>query len=44
MSAFFLSSVILMAIYLTRKERVKERKGFMKKYASSAVVGVLDAF
>ena len=44
MSAFFLSSVILMAIYLTRKERVKEGKGFMKKYASSAVVDVLNAF
>lgn len=43
-SAFFIATVILCIIYLLQKEKTKEGKNFPKKYATSVIVGALDAF
>ena len=44
MSAFFIAAVILIVMCVMKKEKVKEGKGFAKKYASSIIVGIADAF
>lgn len=44
MSAFFLSAIILLVMYLFKKEKVSVRKGLVKKYSLSVVVGLADAF
>ena len=43
-SAFFIATVILCIIYLLQKEKTKEGKDFPKKYATSVIVGAMDAF
>lgn len=44
LSAFFISAVILFVLYLLRREKADVRKGFIRKYSLSAIVGIADAF
>ena len=44
LSAFFLSAVLLTVMYFINKDKAKEGKDFAKKYYTSVIVGIADAF
>lgn len=44
MNAFFASALILTVMYFFKKEKAKFGKDFAKKYSSSVIVGLADAF
>lgn len=43
-SAFFLAALLLTILYLIQKEKVCPKKGFVRQYATSLIVGIADAF
>lgn len=44
MTAFLISALILLVMYLLKREKADLRKGFIKKYSLSPIVGIADAF